>query len=96
MWFVVALVFPLLLLGLLAGMERVERPLRQDDVTVRLRSSLDSARPEELESLVSQGFGPALDRYWRRRSRRNWPAALRRSFRTAPERSDRRTTESRA
>ncbi len=96
MWFVVALVFPLLLLGLIVGMERVERPLRQEDVTVRLRSSLDSAAPDEVESVVSDGFAPTLDRYWRRRRRRAWPGALRRSV--ASRHGDRSgsTTESRA
>ena len=43
----VALLLPVLLLGLMLGMERVERPLRVDDVGDLLEGFLDSARPEE-------------------------------------------------
>ena len=63
----VALVLPVLLLVLMLMMERVERPLRVDSVTDQLESFLDSARPEEVETYVSEGFAPALERYWRRR-----------------------------
>jgi len=48
-------------------MERVERPLRGEDVSDELASFLDSARPDEVETYVSEGFAPALERYWRRR-----------------------------
>jgi hypothetical protein len=61
------LVFPLLLLLLMLAMERVERPLRVDSMGDELESFLDSARPEEVETFVSEGFAPALERYWRRR-----------------------------
>jgi hypothetical protein len=54
-----ALLLPVLLLFLMLGMERVEGPLRE--------GFLDSARPDEVETFVSEGFAPALDRYWRRR-----------------------------
>ena len=64
---VVALLLPVLLLGLMLGMERVERPLRVDDVGDLLEGFLDSARPEEVETFVSEGYAPALERYWRRR-----------------------------
>ena len=64
---IVALLLPLLLLALVLLMERVERPLRRDAVTERLEGFLDSARPEEVEVFVSEGFGPALQDYWRRR-----------------------------
>ena len=64
---VVALLLPVLLLCLLLMMERVERPLRVDSVSEQLESFLDSARPEEVETYVSEGFAPALERYWRRR-----------------------------
>ncbi len=60
-------VLPLLLLALMLAMERVERPLRVDSVSEELESFLDSARPEEVETFVSEGFAPALERYWRRR-----------------------------
>ena len=63
----VALLLPLLLLALLLGMERVERPLRVDSVSEQLESFLDTARPDEVETYVSEGFAPALERYWRRR-----------------------------
>ncbi len=63
----VALLLPLLLLVLMLAMERVERPLRIDSVSDQLESFLDSARPEEVETYVSEGFAPAMERYWRRR-----------------------------
>ena len=63
----VALLLPVLLLVLMLMMERVERPLRMDSVSEQLQSFLDSARPEEVETYVSEGFAPALERYWRRR-----------------------------
>lgn len=63
----VALLVPFLLLGLMLSMERVERPLRVDSVGEQLQTFLDTARPEEVETYVSEGFAPALERYWRRR-----------------------------
>ena len=63
----VALLLPLLLLALMLGMERVERPLRAESVSEQLDSFLDSARPEEVETYVSEGFAASLERYWRRR-----------------------------
>ncbi|HWH29527.1 MAG TPA: hypothetical protein VNU26_11280, partial [Mycobacteriales bacterium] len=47
--------------------EQGERPLRVESVTDELEGFLDSARPEEVETFVSEGFAPALERYWRRR-----------------------------
>jgi hypothetical protein len=61
------LLFPLLLLLLMLAMERVERPLRFDSMGDELEAFLDSARPDEVETFVSEGFAPALERYWRRR-----------------------------
>ena len=63
----VALLVPMGLLGLLLGMERVERPLRVASVSEQLEQFLEQARPEEVETYVSEGFAPALERYWRRR-----------------------------
>ena len=63
----VALLLPVLLLVLMLMMERVERPLRIDSMSEQLESFLDSARPDEVETYVSEGFAPALERYWRRR-----------------------------
>ena len=62
-----ALLLPLGLLALMLAMERVERPLRLDSVSEQLEQFLEQARPEEVETYVSQGFAPALERYWRRR-----------------------------
>lgn len=61
------LLSPVLLLGLLLVMERVERPLRQPSVQEELTGFLDTARPDEVEAFIREGFGPALDRYWKRR-----------------------------
>jgi hypothetical protein len=61
------LLMPLLLLLLMLGMEKVEGPLREDAVSEQLETFLDSARPDEVETFVSEGFAPALDRYWKRR-----------------------------
>lgn len=61
------LLVPLLLLGLLLSMERVERPLRDDSISDQLDVFLEQARPEEVESLIRDGFAAALERYWRRR-----------------------------
>ena len=66
---VVALLLPLLLMALMLVMERVEQPLRRVDVSDQLESFLDRMRPEEVEALISEGFAPALDEYWRRRRR---------------------------
>lgn len=61
------LLLPPLLLLLMLLMERVESPLRDDATSEQLESFLDTARPEEVETFVSEGFAPALDRYWKRR-----------------------------
>lgn len=63
----VALLLPLGLLLLMLGMERVERSLRTESVGEQLEQFLDAARPEEVETFVSEGYAPALERYWRRR-----------------------------
>lgn len=64
---VLSLLFPLVLLGLLLGMERVERPLDAHPAMLDLEGFLDGALPEEVEAFVTEGYGPALERYWRRR-----------------------------
>lgn len=63
-----SLLFPALLLGGALVMERVERPLRQEALGERVEQFLESARPEEVETYVSEGLAPALERYWRRRA----------------------------
>ena len=65
--FAVILVSPLILLGLMLTMECVERPLRHKSVADDLEGFLDSARPDEVETFVIQGFGPAIEAYWARR-----------------------------
>jgi hypothetical protein len=67
MFIYLALLFPVLILVVLLGMERVEQPLRADELGLDLETFLDSARPDEVETFVAQGFAPALDRYWKRR-----------------------------
>lgn len=62
-----AMLLPVALLLLMLAMERVERPLRVDSLSEQLDSFLETARPEEVETYVSEGFAPALERYWRRR-----------------------------
>ena len=61
------LLLPFVLMLLMLGMERVERPMRVDSVSDQLEAFLDSARPDEVETFVSQGYAPALERYWKRR-----------------------------
>jgi hypothetical protein len=62
------LLLPFALLGLMLAMERVERPLRQETVVNdQLETFLETARPDEVETFVSEGYAPALERYWRRR-----------------------------
>jgi hypothetical protein len=60
-------IFPIALMLLMLVMERVEQPLRSVSIGEQLAGFLDSARPDEVETFVSEGFAPALDRYWRRR-----------------------------
>ena len=62
-----ALAFPGVLMLLLLAMERVEAPLRVESVADQLVEFFDRARPDEVETFVSQGLGEALDRYWSRR-----------------------------
>jgi hypothetical protein len=67
-----ALAMPFALLLLMLAMERVEEPLRVDqlgqDVRGLLHPDEDAEVPaDQVESLVREGYGPALERYWRRR-----------------------------
>jgi hypothetical protein len=66
-----ALAFPGVLLALMVAMESVERPLRDESIGDQLIDFLDRARPDEVETFVSQGLSTALDRYWRRRALRS-------------------------
>ena len=71
MFLLLTLAFPGVLLVLMLAMERVEAPLRDEAVGEDLRAFLEDARPDEVETFVSQGLAKALDRYWRRRALRS-------------------------
>jgi len=68
-----ALAVPFALLLLMLAMERVEQPLRVAELGHDVRGVLlevdeDAEVPaDQVESLVREGYGPALERYWRRR-----------------------------
>lgn len=71
------LLLPLMLLLLLLVMERVERPLLIDSMSEQLEMFLWTASPNEVELFVSEGYGPALEMYWRtRRGRSRLPAGV--------------------
>jgi hypothetical protein len=74
-----ALIIPAALLGLLLLMERVERPLREDDVRHRIDEWLDSAGPDQLEVYISEGLSRPLKRYWRRQPPSRAVGALQRT-----------------
>lgn len=63
--------FPLLLLGLMLSMERVERPLRDESVGEHVVALLDKVRVDEVESMVSASAASAVDRHWRRQHRKS-------------------------
>lgn len=60
------LLLPLGLLVLMVLMDRVEAPLRRESVSDQLEAFLDTARPDEVETFVTEGYAPALERYWKR------------------------------
>ncbi len=66
MLFYLALLFPVAMMLALLALEELERPVSSDLLSSELENFLDSARPDEVETFVSEGFAPALDRYWRR------------------------------
>ena len=70
-----ALLLPLALMVLMVLMERVERHLENDAMSEQLEGFLATARPEEVEAYVSEGYGPAIDMYWRNRRRHAAPDA---------------------
>ena len=61
-----ALAFPILLLGLLALMDWIEAPLRSEDSAEELPAFLDMAHPDEIEEYVRHGLKAALERHWLR------------------------------
>ncbi|MEP6852713.1 MAG: hypothetical protein ABJA87_08670 [bacterium] len=70
------LLFPVVLLGFVLLMERVEEPLSRAAVERRVERFLDEASPQELDTFVREGTDSALRRFTerlrlpRRRARR--------------------------
>ena len=62
------LLFPLLLMAFMLLMERVEDPLRQNADEDHVEEFLETAEPEEVDTLVREGTARALAR-WRNRRR---------------------------
>jgi hypothetical protein len=63
------LLFPVLLLGFMLFMQRVEEPLNRSDPSRDIERMLDERDPGDMEVLVSEGTDSALRRY---HSRRRW------------------------
>jgi hypothetical protein len=63
------LLFPLLLMAFMLVMERVEEPFRRGADGDYVAEFLETAQPDEVDTLVRDGFTPALAR-WRNRRRR--------------------------
>jgi hypothetical protein len=61
--------FPLLLMAFMLLMERVEAPLRRAAVETQVEEFLDTARPDEVDTFVREGFTSALERWRGRRQR---------------------------
>ena len=67
------LLFPVLLLGFMLFMQRVEEPLNRSDTSRDIEQMLDEKDPGDMEVLVAEGADSALRRYhlrrrwWRRR-----------------------------
>ena len=60
------LLFPLVLLGFVLLMERVEEPLSQVALERDIEQFLDDASPEELDTFVREGTDSALARFRQR------------------------------
>lgn len=63
------LLFPVLLLGFMLFMQRVEEPLNRSDSSHDIEDMLEERDPGDMQVLVNQGTDRALRRY---RSRRHW------------------------
>jgi hypothetical protein len=71
--------FPLVLLGFMLFMGRVEEPLTRVAVEREIEQFLDSANPDELDTFVREGTESALTRFSQRLSlRRLLPTSSRR------------------
>jgi hypothetical protein len=66
------LLFPIVLLGFVLFMERVEEPLSQVAVEREIERFLDDANPDELDTFVREGTDSALTRFRLRLGWRRW------------------------
>jgi hypothetical protein len=62
------LLFPVLLLGFMLFMGKVEEPLSQVAVEREIEQFLDDASPEELDTFIREGTESALTRFRQRLS----------------------------
>ncbi len=62
------LLFPVLLLGFMLFMGKVEEPLNRGDTEREIETFLDDATPEELDTFVREGTDTALRRFRQRLS----------------------------
>jgi len=72
------LLFPVLLLGFMLFMGRVEEPLNRVASEREIEKFLDDANPEELETFVREGTESALHRFRQRLGLRRLLTASRR------------------
>jgi hypothetical protein len=66
------LLFPVVLLGFVLFMERVEEPLSQVAVEREIERFLDDANSDELDTFVREGTDSALSRFRQRLGWRRW------------------------
>jgi hypothetical protein len=64
------LLFPLVLLGFMLFMQRVEEPLNKVAVERQIEQFLDDANSDELDTFVREGTDSALSRFRQRLSLR--------------------------
>jgi hypothetical protein len=64
--------FPVVLLGFVLFMERVEEPLTQVAPEREMEQFLDTANAEELDAFVREGTDSALTRFRQRLGFRRW------------------------
>ncbi|CAN5505941.1 hypothetical protein BH10ACT8_BH10ACT8_30410 [soil metagenome] len=57
------LLFPLLLMAFMLGMERIEKPLTRSAVERDVEDFLDNANPDELDTFVREGTDSAIKRF---------------------------------
>lgn len=71
--------FPIVLLLFLLGMDRVEAPLRRNNDAAEVERFLDSAKQEDVDEIISGGLRAAMDRWRSRRFGGLLPATSRKS-----------------